>query len=78
MAQERQARDMLAQYMTQTSIGLHGYQTAVAAIGGEYSDLIVRNNSTMNALLRPGGAPVETNPIFNWPAVLTRGAGGGN
>ncbi|MEV8378396.1 hypothetical protein AB0P21_37000 [Kribbella sp. NPDC056861] len=76
MTQERQARDTLAQFMSQTSEGLHGYQTAVGAISQEYNNLIALNNTTMNALLQPGKTPAAVNPIFNWPDVLQRQAGG--
>jgi len=64
MTQERQARDTLAHYLTETSQGLHGYQSAVAAIGDQYGHLIAVTTARVNALLRPGTDPVSTNPIF--------------
>jgi len=76
MTQERQARDTLAKYLTQTSQGLHGYRTAVGAISDQYGTLITVTTARMNALLRPGNTPTGTDPMFNWPDVLNRQAGG--
>ncbi|WP_328333232.1 hypothetical protein OHA70_16035 [Kribbella sp. NBC_00382] len=64
MTQERQARDTLAQYLTQTSQGFHGYQTAVASISDKYGHLLAVTTARMNALLKPSDHAVPTNPVF--------------
>ncbi|WP_433165236.1 hypothetical protein [Kribbella sp. CA-247076] len=66
MQQERQARDLLAQFMTKTSDGLQGYQSAILRLGEEHKGLVHLNNQRLSALLKPGDGPVQTDPAFDW------------
>ncbi|ADB29878.1 hypothetical protein Kfla_0759 [Kribbella flavida DSM 17836] len=71
MRQERQARDLLAQYMTKVKNGLGGYGTAVEALGQEHDKLTQLTTRQMQTLLRPQEGPVPLDPAFDWRRALT-------
>ncbi|GAB2565949.1 hypothetical protein [Kribbella endophytica] len=64
---EQQARQTLGQFMTATSQGLHGYQSAAGATHQNYAGVITANTATMNALLKPPTGPITTDPRFVTP-----------
>ena len=66
MQSERQGREKLVEYMTKTSDGLHGYQSAIQTIGSEYAGLVQLNKSRLQALLKPNDAAVPVSPVFDW------------
>jgi hypothetical protein len=70
MQQERQARELLVQYMTKTSDGLVGYQTAVEAIGSEYLKLAALNTQRLRTLMHPSEGAIPNNPVFNWEPIV--------
>lgn len=53
LTSEQQARQTLGQFMTETTQGLRGYQSAAAATHQNYAGVITANTATMNALLKP-------------------------
>ncbi|MEV6283165.1 hypothetical protein [Kribbella sp. NPDC051770] len=57
LTSEQQARQTLGQFMTETTQGLRGYQSAAAATHQNYDGVITANTATMNALLRPPTGP---------------------
>jgi hypothetical protein len=67
VASEQQARQTLGQFMTATSQGLRGYQSAAAATHQNYAGVITANTATMNALLKPPAGPITTDPRFVAP-----------
>lgn len=76
MQNERQARELLVQYLSKTSDGLSGYQTAIGQLGREHHGLVALNSQRLKALLLPHDGPVRNDPIFNWQNVLDQQNGG--
>lgn len=66
MQNERQSRELLVQYMTKTSDGLTGYQTAIAALGQEHHGLVTLNSRRMQSLLRPQEGAMPNDQVFDW------------
>jgi hypothetical protein len=71
MQQERQAREMLVQFMTKTSNGLDGYHGAATQLKNAHQGLVHVNNTRLKALLRPTDGPVRSDPAFDWHQAVT-------
>lgn len=76
MTQERQSRELLAQYMTKTSDGLHGYQSAVGQLDNEHRKLVTLNTSRLRKLMQPHDGEMPNDAAFNWRNVLAQQSGG--
>jgi hypothetical protein len=70
MKNERQARELLVQYLSKTSDGLQGYQSAVQQIRDQYGNLVAVNKQRLQALLQPHDGPVPNSPVFDWHQAL--------
>jgi hypothetical protein len=68
---ETAARDMLRQFLANTTRGLQGYQSMLGAIGQEYENVIALNTATMQRLLQSDPTPVAIVPQSELPEVPT-------
>jgi hypothetical protein len=66
MRDERSARELLVQFMTKTSDGLTGYQSAMGALDREHQGLVSLNTTRLKTLLLPTEGAVRNDGVFDW------------
>jgi hypothetical protein len=65
MTTERNARNTLAQYMSNTADGLQGYQSAITEIAGALDRNVQVTKGRLSALLKPQDGNVRPNQDFD-------------
>ncbi|MFF1817247.1 hypothetical protein ACFVWG_08115 [Kribbella sp. NPDC058245] len=64
---ERGGRDILGQFLANTSRGLHAYAAAILKIGDLHHHLLAVNDATLRPLMRRDDSPAGVDPMFNTP-----------